>query len=251
MKKSLIILSIFTFIYAKAQINTKGTKQLMFSIFTGNAQLVYKQFVNDGLALRYSIRGNYKYNIDINYEGFEKRYGYTNDIYSSSLNLSLGIGFQKSVIKIDDKIDIYAGVDFFLGNKYSKIITENIFLYSIDEDQYSDFEKPLKGDYKKNKTETPLSITLDAVPFVGFKYFFHPRLAFGAECRMSLMNVFFTPVTYFTNESVVRGIYMFDLESSKTYNTGIRFDLNTSANITITLLLNSKIPSKNIETEKL
>lgn len=250
MKKALIILSIFTFIYAKAQVNTKGTKQLMFSIFTGNAQLVYKQYIKDGFALRYSIRGNYKYNKDFNYENYEQQYGYTNDIYSYSFNLSLGIGFQKSLIKIDDKIDIYAGVDFFLGNKYYKSIVENVVKDSILTNNYG-FRNQLVGDYKKSKIETPLSITLDAVPFVGFKYFFHPRLAFGAECRMSLMSVFFIPVTYYTNENVYRGIYTTNLTGSRSFQTGIAFDLNTAANITITLLLNSKIPSKNIETEKL
>lgn len=248
MKKVLLILSVFVFFCGYAQVNTKGTKQLMFSIFTSDAQLVYKKYIKDGFALRYSIRGNYKYNKDFDYKNVEKNTGSTNNNFSSQLNISLGFGFQKSIIKIDDKVDVYLGCDFFLGNKFYKQTSERIVTDSLTADRYY-FSNSQNGDYNRGSTTTPLTVTLDAVPFAGFKYFFHPRLAFGAECRMSLINVFFNPVTAQSLETVKRGIYTKkDFNSSSAYKTGIGFDLNTAANITITLLLNKPaVVEKKIE----
>lgn len=245
MKKVLIVLSVFAFGFGYAQINTKGTKQLMFSVFTGDAQLVYKKYIKDGFALRYSIRGNYKYNKNLNPLDYEELNGVKNVKYSYSFNGSVGFGFQKSIIKIDEKVDIYGGIEAFLGNSLSKSYNETMVLDSVL--AYKAGFRGSKGDYSKVTYNRPVSVNLTFVPFVGFKYFFHPRLAFGAECRMSVLSFFFNSPQIIEKETKEYK----KTTTTKNVNEGttgeFNFNLNTAANITITLLLNKPTVEKKIE----
>lgn len=234
---------------AQAQMNLKGTKQIMFSVFTNNAQLVFSNYIKDGFAMRYFMAGNYTQNRSFSNFGTEQTLGTKTENFDYQLNLSLGMGFQKSIIKFEDKVDIYAGLDAVLGNRLDKSYSETIVIDSLLADRSFVFNSQ-NGDFKKRTAITPLSINIGAIPFIGFKYFFHPRLALGAECRMNFFNVFVTPLSKETNEERRRGILTTRESGSNSIRTGITFALNATANITVTILLNKKVEVKKNEIEK-
>lgn len=247
--KIIILVSLCSFQLGFAQMNTKGSKQIMFSVFTNNAQLVFSNYIKDGFAMRYFISGGYTQDRGLMFSDHKKVLGTTYEEYTHKMNLSLGIGFQKSIVKFENKLDIYAGLDIKMGNNYYKKYNEEIVIDSLlyNMGPQRGYQN---GDYRNATTLTPVSIALNAVPFVGFKYFVHPRLAFGAECRLDFFNLYFTPQTYYKSESMVRGRLFSSESGANAMKAGIGFGFNTTANITVTLVLNKKAAIVIHETEK-